>query len=330
MCPGRRLRLADRALGCFDLRRITKNDRNYKDGYEQVKAPSDPPLDNPDMGWFHRLLAGMGLVASTWPHPDKDPFYGINSKPAALQNHKPGDVLRWRPIEITSFPGLDAEHLKAYQIAFVTTDDVGLDGNNLYATGGRTQIGIATVMVPPKATFDKVLSMQPKTDGANSICRTSYSLRKGTEDRFASLSESAFLPPFFDEGWVVSIPDLGGQFDAFGDGLGSGRLVLDSMKAMIKLRDTIGLKSLDQGLRFGLWGYSAGAQATFWAAQLQHKYAPELDNHVVGYAGGGLPADLEACAHRLNHNFAAGLIVGIVAGLVSTARSVESPGTTPS
>lgn len=315
MC--RRRTILDRSLGFFGLRRLTSNDKRFKEGYNETKTESEPPIDK-NMGFWHKLLAGLGLVTAHWPPPQNDNFYGLKSTPATLDNRKPGDVLRWRNIEVTPFPGIDASQLKAYQIAFVTTDGDGL--TDTYGSSGRLQTAVTTVMVPPNATFDKVLSMQPKTDGAAPICRTSYSLRKGTETRFASLSESLFLPPFFDEGWVVSMPDLGGQYDSFGDAMTSGRVTLDNIKAMINLRDTIGIKN---DAKFGLWGYSAGAQATFWAAQLQEKYAPELDDRIVGFAGGGLPANLTACAQRLNNGFAAGLIVGMVGGLVSTRARIE-------
>ena len=52
------------------------------------------------------------------------------------------------------------------------------------------------------------------------------------------------------------------------------------------------------GTKIGLAGYSGGAIATEWAAQLAPKYAPEINSDIVGAAMGGVLVDP---AHNLKY-----------------------------
>ena len=106
MC--RRRTILDRSLGFFGLRRLTSNDKRFKEGYNETKTESEPPIDK-NMGFWHKLLAGLGLVTAHWPPPQDDSFYGLKSTPATLDSRKPGDVLRWRSIEVTPFPGIEVD-----------------------------------------------------------------------------------------------------------------------------------------------------------------------------------------------------------------------------
>jgi pimeloyl-ACP methyl ester carboxylesterase len=64
-----------------------------------------------------------------------------------------------------------------------------------------------------------------------------------------------------------------------------------------------------------MMGYSGGAIATGWAAQLHPDYAPDLD--VVGVASGGTPADLEAAAASMDGTLdGGGLFVGAAFGVM--------------
>lgn len=62
-------------------------------------------------------------------------------------------------------------------------------------------------------------------------------------------------------------------------------------------------------------GYSGGAIATGWAAELHESYAPELP--IVGAAEGGVPADIRAMVDLANNNAASGLIL---AGIIGVSR----------
>lgn len=62
-----------------------------------------------------------------------------------------------------------------------------------------------------------------------------------------------------------------------------------------------------------MMGYSGGAIATGWAAELHESYAPELP--VVGAAEGGVPADIRAMVDLANNNAASGLILAGIIGV---------------
>lgn len=62
-------------------------------------------------------------------------------------------------------------------------------------------------------------------------------------------------------------------------------------------------------------GYSGGAIATGWAAELHSQYAPELP--IVGAAEGGVPANIRALVDLADKNAASGLIM---AGIIGVSR----------
>ena len=66
--------------------------------------------------------------------------------------------------------------------------------------------------------------------------------------------------------------------------------------------------------KVAMMGYSGGAIATGWAAQLQPDYAPEIN--LVGVASGGTPADLEAAESSMDGTLdGGGLFVGAAIGV---------------
>ncbi|MGH8999306.1 MAG: lipase family protein, partial [Acidimicrobiia bacterium] len=54
-------------------------------------------------------------------------------------------------------------------------------------------------------------------------------------------------------------------------------------------------------------GYSGGALASAWAAELAPRYAPDLE--IVGVASGGTPADLAAAVRQIDGGPASGLVL---------------------
>lgn len=128
-----------------------------------------------------------------------------------------------------------------------------------------------------------------------------------------ALSESVFMAPFLDRKWILVLPDYNGQFDAFGDGPLVGHCTLDAIKATLKFKPV----RLARDAKVAVWGYSSGCQAMAWAASLQAQHAPELTDRIIGWAGGGCPVDIEGDAYHMNDSIASGLIVGVMAGLVS-------------
>lgn len=261
---------------------------------------------------LERILRFVGVTQGHEPSPENDPFYGIGEPNRNLVDREPGFPLRIRKIELDYFPGLQ-EGTAAYQIAYVTSDEYKIKA-----------VTVTTVVIPPHPHLNRVVCQLPKTDGASPKCRTSYGMRKGTRSRFASLSESLFMVPFLRHGWIVCVPDYFSEHDAFGSGPIAGRAALDSVRALLQSTDTVGISSTTQDLRIVFWGYSAGAQASFWAANLQRAYAPELESLIVGWAGGGCPVELAGCARKINDTYAAGLIIGMITGLSNVYSDLAS------
>ncbi|CAD6886870.1 unnamed protein product, partial [Tilletia caries] len=73
------------------------------------------------------------------------------------------------------------------------------------------------------------------------------------------------------------------------------------------------LQKLDvETTQIGLTGYSGGAHAAAWGAQLSKSHAPELN--VVAAAIGGLPVNMKNTLLQLNKGFCAGLSLAGVVG----------------
>lgn len=81
------------------------------------------------------------------------------------------------------------------------------------------------------------------------------------------------------------------------------------------IRGTISSEKLPSTTRVALYGYSGGAHATNWAAQLAASYASDL--HFIGSAHGGTPIDAEHDFTFLNAGPYAGLSGSGLVGLMS-------------
>ncbi len=110
-------------------------------------------------------------------------------------------------------------------------------------------------------------------------------------------------------GWAVVTADYEGPESEFLAGPQAGFAVLDGIRAAQHFEPA----RLNTQSPTGLWGYSGGAFATAWAAELQQSHAPELG--LNGIALGGLPADLEATMRNVDGGYGFGLTFGGVTGI---------------
>lgn len=176
MCKTTHSRL-DKFLSFAGLRRVTKSDKDYTVAANMINSAGKQPDDGDaeeDADWIHKSLRRIGLSKAYYPYPQDDPFYGVYTTASALQDSAPGTILESRSIKIKNFPGLNADTLQAWEIAYVTQDD----HDKLMRT-------VATIIKPQNARTDFILGHLPKTDAAIPQCRTTYSLRKGTAAKFA-------------------------------------------------------------------------------------------------------------------------------------------------
>ncbi|MFI6870342.1 lipase family protein [Nocardia sp. NPDC050406] len=245
--------------------------------------------------WGFLLAVVIALAAAVAPLarpqipvPDADPFY---APPEGLAHFANGTVLDSRPIAVFGLP----LPVAAWQVQYRSTDSLG-----------QPVADMATVMLPPGpwtgAGGRPLLSYQVAEDSLGTRCAPSYALRGGRDFGIVNtLLDVPFLTETLRRGWAVVVSDYEGPQSRFFDGVTSGRGVLDGIRAA---RDFAPL-GLAPDSPIGAWGYSGGAFATLWAAQLRATYAPDV--WLSGVSSGGVPANIPAIARGVDGELQAGL-----------------------
>lgn len=251
------------------------------------------------------FLLTVGAFAATstpaavqsFPEPADDPFY---EPPAGFETQPHGAILRWRPI--TALALAVPLPVQAWQLLTRTSD-----------TKGRPVAVVATLMVPLASYLGDgprpLLSYQVAINSLGDQCNPSYSLRSGSRDGNTQ-TELNLMQQAMAKGWAVVTTDHEGPRNAYTAARMAGHAVLDGIRAAISLPGT-GLAGPITPI--ALMGYSGGAQATGWAAELHRTYAPELG--IKGIASGGTVADLEAGLRQLDGSAFSGLAFGAMFGI---------------
>jgi hypothetical protein len=245
------------------------------------------------------LVAAVPAAAAAPPPPQSDPFY---QPPAGYESTSPGTVLRSRAVSIAAFGALP-QKVESWQLLYRTTD-----------TQDRPQATVTTVLLPWGAKPSKsrpLLSYQVAEDSAAPQCAISYQLRQGAgNENIVAQAEILLIDAAVREGWAVSVPDYEGPKSAYVAGKQAGQATLDGIRAAQNFTP-LGLDGANT--KVGLWGYSGGALASGWAAELQPGYAPELN--IKGVAEGGLPVNPENVLQGANRGVFAGIAMSGVAGI---------------
>jgi len=118
-------------------------------------------------------------------------------------------------------------------------------------------------------------------------------------------AESVVILPLLLQGYTVIVPDTEGQKADFASGPEYGINTLNSIRAATSSP----LTGLTAATPIGLFGYSGGAIATDWAAQLAPSYAPDVNRQLVGAAEGGVLVDP---AHNLTYVDGSSVWAGII------------------
>lgn len=234
-----------------------------------------------------------------------DSFY---DPPAGYQSTTPGTILKSRPIVAKALE-LFPVNVQSWQLLYRTTD-----------TDGRPYAAVTTVMVPQGPAKPRpLLSYQMAYDSMARECEPSYSLQYSNPlDILDAAKQSGWaLPPAemamaaagLSRGWAVSIPDPGGVDDKFLTPRVMGYATLDGIRAAEHFTP-LGLPG--SSTKTAMWGYSGGGIATSWAAELQPRYAPELN--LAGAAIGAPVAELSGALRAVSGRLLAGLIpIGVAA-----------------
>jgi hypothetical protein len=239
------------------------------------------------------------------PQPKDDPFYAYSGH-EPLETIAPGTVLKARsfPYHILGFPTV----LEATQLLYRSTGQIG-----------TATVNVTSVIRPlVQLGGPKVISYQSAYDSLNRNDQPSYAISGGfTLGGIVPSVEAAVFGPLLAEGYTVVVPDTEGQRADFAAGPEYGMNTLDSIRAVFNSPDV----GLPPDARVTMLGYSGGAIATEWAAELAPTYAPDANARLIGAALGGV---LVHPAHNLHYVAGTGFWAGVMAmALVGIARAFE-------
>jgi hypothetical protein len=231
-------------------------------------------------GWYPEpeAVAARAFV----PQPKDDPFYTYTGT-TPLEDIAPGTVLASRgvPYHILGIPTL----LKTTQLLYRSTSQTG-----------KATVNVTSVIQPLGSDArTKVVSFQSAYDSLNRNDQPSYAISGGlTFGGVVPNVELAVFGQFIARGYTVVVPDTEGQRAAFAAGREYGMNTLDSLRATFSTT-AVGLAG---DAKVVMLGYSGGAIATEWAAELAPTYAPDVNDRMTGAALGGV---LVHPAHNLHY-----------------------------
>lgn len=258
-----------------------------------MTAPQQP-------SWYPERSYASGVAVAT-PQPKDDPFYSYTDP---LDSIAPGTVLKTRPIRyhFFGFPTL----LETTQLLYRSTSQVG-----------KPTVNVTSIIQPP-IQFDKtkVISYQSAYDSLNRNDEPSYAIAGGLRlGGVVPNVEAAVFGPFIADGYTVIVPDTEGQRANFAAGPEYGMNTLDSIRAAFNS------STIPGDAKVAMLGYSGGAIATEWAAELAPTYAPDVNERLIGAAIGGVLVDP---ARNLHYVEGTGFWAGVLAmALVGIGRAFE-------
>src|SRR5271155_4349932 len=260
-------------------------------------------MTTPPLPVWYPGRSGVPGIAVAPLQPQDDSFYSYTGS-TPLESIALGTVLNTRRFHyhLFGFPTL----LATTQLLYRSTSQTG-----------KPTVNVTSVIKPP-FQFDatRVISYQSAYDSLNRNDEPSYAIRGGF--RLGGVIpdvEAAVFGPFIAGGYTVIVPDTEGQRADFAAGPEYGMNTLDSIRAAFNS------STVPNGAKVAMLGYSGGAIATEWAAELAPTYAPDANEHLIGAAIGGVLVDP---AHNLHYVEGTGFWAGVMAmALVGIARAFE-------
>lgn len=240
-------------------------------------------------------LAPLGKRADILS-PENDPFY---KPPSGWKSEEPGTVLRSRKVKPSLLTAIEIKVEHAYEVLYRTTGTY--DNDPSYT--------VTTILVPYNAKRDRLVAPLTFMDASGIKCAPSYAIRKGSEfPGDLSLNYQVLLvEQILEQGFISTLPDYQGPNRVHPVGPLEGRQTLDGIKATINY-DKL---NLHKDTKVVTSGYSGGAIAASWAAQLHPSYAPSLN--AVGFTVGGTPVnETEAFEHQDNTKSSSWIFSGFV------------------
>ncbi len=251
-----------------------------------MAAPLFPAAGHADP--LGELIDPPHELAAVLPTALDDPFY---VPPGGWRERRLGEVLTVRAV-----PSWFLTPVRALEMLVRSTD-----------ARGRPAPVNATVYLPRSPWTGPgerpLVSYNIPTSSLGNTCTPSYQLKRGFQADMVSIQL------LLSRGYAVIVPDHQGPRQAYAAGHMGGHAVLDAARAALRLS----LTDLGPRSPVVLSGYSGGAIATGWAAQLAPAYAPELP--LAGVVIGGLPADYDMLPRTMDGNAATGVFLGATLGL---------------
>lgn len=161
----------------------------------------------------------------------------------------------------------------------------------------RAVTNVTTVVRPvlPIGRTPKVLAYQSFYDSLNPADQPSNAIAGGVGlGRAIANIETLLFAPALLAGFTVVVADTQGQQADFAAGPEYGATTLDSLKAVSRWKAA----GVGSRAKIGLIGYSGGAIASEWAAEMAPRYAPAIAKRLVGTAIGGV---LVSPGHNLHY-----------------------------
>jgi hypothetical protein len=214
--------------------------------------------------------------------PEEDPFYQYSGS-TPLASIAPGTVLKTRTL-LYHVAGVPLP-VNTIQLLYRSTSELGEPTVNV------------TSVLKPAITIGtpQIVAYQSFYDSLSPADEPSYAISGGlTLGGAIPQVESALIGPELLAGNSVVIADTEGEQADFAAGPEYGMNTIDSLRAAIASSAT----GLGSTKKIGLIGYSGGAIATEWAAELAPTYAPTINSKLVGAAIGGVLVDP---AHNLHY-----------------------------
>ncbi|WP_245721308.1 lipase family protein [Nocardia pseudovaccinii] len=228
--------------------------------------------------------------AAVMPTPLADPFY---TPARGFENLRPGAVVAARVVDI----GPEPTPVTATELLIRSTD-----------AKGRPVPVVATLLMPigpwEGSGRRPLVAYNVPIDSLGNLCAPSQQLRLGLAAGLRSVQLS------LSKNYAVIVPDHQGPRQAYAAGRMAGHAVLDSIRAAVQTPEL----GLSPDAPTVVSGYSGGAIASGWAAQLAPEYAGELN--LVGAVVGGVPADFGLLINTMNGaNAASGVFLAATLGL---------------
>ena len=225
--------------------------------------------------------------------PARGSFYAYTGS-TPLAQIKPGTVLKTRTLSY-HVVGI-ALPVQVVQLVYRSAGALGQPTTN-----------VTSVLEPPvPPSSPRAVSYQSFYDSLNPADEPSVQIAGDvTLGGLVTDAESVVIAPLLLQGYTVIVPDTEGQTADFSSSPEYGTSTLNSIRAATNSP----LTGLTKTTPVGLFGYSGGAIATGWAAQMAPAYAPDVNRQLVGAAEGGVLVDP---AHNLTYVNGSSIWAGII------------------